>query len=59
MTWHLHEQRLRAHLPDVLLRPKVERFGAFDLSDLPGLVLAGVAEAERQLARLTAITRAT
>lgn len=57
MTWCLHEQRLRAHPPDVLLRPKVEHCGVFAFGDLNGLVLAGASEAEHQLAGLTAITR--
>jgi NTE family protein len=56
ITWYLHEQRLRTHPPDVLLRPKVERCQAFHFGDLRGLVLAGIAEAERHLAELEAIT---
>lgn len=57
MTWNLHEQRLRVHPPDVLLRPEVAHYGAFDFSDLSGPVLAGVEEAERQLARLKYMAR--
>ena len=57
ITWHLHEQRLQTHPPDVLLRPQVESYPAFRFGDLRGLVLAGIAEAERQLAELEALTR--
>jgi NTE family protein len=57
ITWNLHKQRLRTHSPDVLLRPQVSRHQAFHLGDLSGLVLAGVVEAERQMAALEAISR--
>jgi NTE family protein len=52
MAWHIHEQRLAAHPPDVLLRPDVAGYGSLDFKDLKGPLQAGVAEAERQLAAL-------
>ena len=49
MAWHIHEERLAAHPPDVLLRPDVAGFGSLDFKDLEGPLQAGVAEAERHL----------
>lgn len=55
MAWHIHEQRLAAHPPDVLLRPDVAGFGSLDFKDLEGPLQAGVAEAERHLAAMKAL----
>lgn len=55
MTWHIHQGRLAAHPPDVLLRPEVEGYGSLDFRELEGLLLAGVAEAERHLRELKAL----
>lgn len=53
MAWHIHKERLSAHPPDVLLRPKVKGYGSLDFSDLSGPLLAGAAEAERHLTELS------
>jgi len=55
MAWHIHKERLSAHPPDVLLRPKVEQYGSLDFKELRGPLLAGVAEAERHLVELKAL----
>ncbi|MEW5957173.1 MAG: patatin-like phospholipase family protein [Chloroflexota bacterium] len=55
MTWYLHQQRLTAHPPHVLLRPAVQDYGSLDFKDLDGPLLAGRAEAERHLAELRAL----
>lgn len=55
MTWHLHQQRLAAHPPHVLLRPEVSSYGSLDFKDLHGPIQAGRLEAERQLAELKAL----
>jgi NTE family protein len=55
MSWHIHQERLSAHPPDVLLRPKVEQYGSLDFKELRGPLLAGVAEAERHLEELKAL----
>jgi hypothetical protein len=59
MTWHLHQQRLAAHPPHVLLRPEVSSYGSLDFKDVDGPRQAGVAEAERYLAELKALTVST
>lgn len=56
MTWHLHEQRLAAHPPDVLLRPAVERYGSLDFTDIEGPLQAGVEETERHSEAIRALT---
>jgi NTE family protein len=45
MAWHLHEERLAAHPPDVLLRPEVHNYGSLDFNDIQGPYLAGRLEA--------------
>ena len=55
MTWHLHQQRLIAHPPDVLLRPAVDRYGSLDFKDVTGPIQAGVEAAERHLEELKAL----
>ena len=55
MAWHIHRERLLAHPPDVLLRPKVEHYASLDFKDVRGILLAGTAEAERHLAELKAL----
>jgi hypothetical protein len=55
MAWHIHQERLLAHPPDVLLRPKVEQYASLDFKELRGPLLAGVAEAERHLVELKAL----
>jgi predicted acylesterase/phospholipase RssA len=59
MTWYLHQQRLAAHPPHVLLRPEVSSYGSLDFKDVDGPRQAGVAEAERYLAELKALTVST
>ncbi len=55
MAWHIHQERLAAHPPDILLRPKVERYGSLDFRELDGLLLAGAAEAEHHLPHIKAL----
>jgi NTE family protein len=55
MTWYLHQERLAAHPPDVLLRPNVDDYGSLDFRDVDGPVQAGVEEAERHLPALQAL----
>ncbi len=55
MAWHIHRERLLAHPPDILLRPKVEHYGSLDFRDVRGILQAGTAEAERHLAELKAL----
>lgn len=52
MTWHLHQQRLAAHPPDILLRPDVDHYGSLDFKDMTGPIEAGKIEAERQMESL-------
>ena len=54
-TWYLHQQRLAAYPPHVLLRPKVHDYGSLDFKDVAGPIKAGQAEAERYLAALKAL----
>jgi len=54
-TWYLHQQRLAAHPPDVLLRPEVHDYGSLDFKDLEGPLEAGRAEGERYLTELRAL----
>ncbi|MEQ8677889.1 MAG: patatin-like phospholipase family protein [Aggregatilineales bacterium] len=42
MAWHVHEERLQAHPPDVLLRPGVENYGSLDFTDIDGPLEAGI-----------------
>ena len=55
MTWYLHQQRLTAHPPDVLLQPAVNEYGSLDFKDVDGPMQAGVVEAERYLEELRAL----
>lgn len=55
MTWYLHQQRLAAHPPHVLLRPEVSDYGSLDFKVLDGPIQAGVVEAERHLSELKAL----
>lgn len=56
MTWYLHEQRLRLHPPDVLLRPDVGDYGSLDFTDLEGPLAAGRLEALRHIEKIKALT---
>ncbi|MEM7348160.1 MAG: patatin-like phospholipase family protein [Chloroflexota bacterium] len=55
MTWHLHQERLATHPPDVLLCPDVGRYGSLDFKDVTGPFDAGIIEAERHLPQLKAL----
>lgn len=55
MTWHLHQQRLDAHKPDVLLRPAVDDYGSLDFRDIRSPILAGIVETERHLPAIQAL----
>jgi NTE family protein len=57
MTWHLHQERLAASAPDVLLRPEVGHYGSMDFKDISGPLEAGRAEAERHLPQIRALLR--
>lgn len=54
MTWHLHQERLKAHPPHVLLRPPVGSTGSLDFSDTQGPYFAGVQEAQEHLGEILA-----
>lgn len=56
-TWYLHQQRLAAHPPDVLLRPDVGDYGSLDFKDLAGPLEAGRLEAERHLDALRGLIK--
>ena len=58
MAWYIHEERLSASPPDVLLRPEVANYGSLDFRDLSGPLQAGVEEAERRLPELRALVAA-
>ncbi|MFQ5341912.1 MAG: patatin-like phospholipase family protein [Anaerolineae bacterium] len=55
MAWYIHEERLSADPPDVLLRPDVADYGSLDFRDLSGPLQAGIVEAERRLPELKAL----
>lgn len=57
MTWYLHRQRLAAHPPHVLLRPRVGDYGSLDFKDINGPIQAGIDEATRHLAGLKALAQ--
>ncbi len=57
LLWYVHQQRLAAHPPDVLLRPNVSDYGSLDFRNLEGPLLAGKAEAERHLEEIRALLR--
>lgn len=52
VTWYVHRQRLAAHPPHVLLRPKVDHVVSLDFRDIESLIQAGVDEAEQHLDQL-------
>lgn len=54
-SWYLHQQRLAAYPPHVLLCPAVHDYGSLDFKDVAGPIQAGQAEAERHLAALRAL----
>lgn len=49
MASHVHEERLAAYPPDVLLRPAVEDYGSLDFTDVEGPLQAGRDEAQHNL----------
>ena len=55
MAWHVHEERLRANPPNVLLRPDVENYGSLDFSDIDGPLIAGRRAAEAHLQAIKAL----
>jgi NTE family protein len=55
MASYLHEARLEAHPPDVLLRPDVSHYGSLDFKDVQGPIQAGVTEAERLIDEIRAL----
>lgn len=58
MSCYVHEARLSAHPPDVLLRPGVGHYGSLDFKELEGPLQAGIDEAERRLPELRALVSA-
>ncbi len=52
---YVHEQRLAAHPPDVLLRPDVWDYGSLDFRDIEGPLRAGQIEAERHIEALRSL----
>lgn len=57
MAWHVHEERLRTHPADLLLRPKVENYGSLDFTDIEGPLTAGREIAEAHIDDLRAIVQ--
>jgi NTE family protein len=55
IAWYVHEERLAAHSPDVLLRPEVEDYGSLDFRDVQGPLAAGIVAAERRLPEIRAL----
>lgn len=55
MTWHLHEERLKANPPHVLLRPPVGETGSLDFSDTQAPYFAGIQEAQQHLGEILAL----
>ena len=55
MAWHLHEQRLKAHPPHILLRPSVSGYGSLDFTDVAGPLEAGRIEATNYLHEIQAL----
>jgi NTE family protein len=55
MTWHLHQQRLAAHPPHLLLRPPVDSYGSLDFKDVHGPLQAGRIEAEAHVEDIRAL----
>lgn len=55
ITWHLHQKRLAAHPPDILLRPAVGDYGSLDFKDIEGPIQAGAVVAEQHLSKLKAL----
>lgn len=55
ITWHLHQTRLDAHRPHVLLRPAVDSYSSLDFKDLNGPLQAGIAAAERHIDAIRAL----
>lgn len=54
MAWNMHESRLQAHPPDVLLRPPLDS-GSLDFKDMQGPYFAGLQEAESHLKEILAL----
>ncbi len=55
MTWYLHQERLAAHPPDVLLRPNVDDYASLDFRDVDGPIQAGIEAAEQHVGALRAL----
>jgi NTE family protein len=55
MTWYLHQERLAAHPPDVLLRPNVDDYASLDFRDVDGPIQAGIEAAEQHVGTLRAL----
>lgn len=58
MTWHLHEQRLKADPPHVLIRPPVGNTGSLDFTDIQYPLQAGKDSAQAQLDEIKALVAA-
>ena len=59
MAWHVHEERLQNHPPDILLRPNVHNYGSLDFTDTQGPYIAGRLEAEAQIDNIKALLNMT
>lgn len=58
MTWHLHEQRLKADPPHVLIRPPVGNTGSLDFTDIQYPLQAGKDSAQAQLDEIKTLVAA-
>ncbi|MFW5708667.1 MAG: patatin-like phospholipase family protein [Chloroflexota bacterium] len=56
MTWYLHQSRLKAYPPDVLLVPEVAEFASLDFKDIDTLIESGRIAAEQQIDQIRALT---
>jgi len=57
MAWHVHQERLEAHPPHILLRPNVDNYGSLDFTDVDGPLVAGRKCALEQIDKIRALVR--
>jgi NTE family protein len=55
MTWHVHQERLKAYPPDILIRPAVDEYSSLDFKDIKGPIMAGRQATENQLPAIKAL----
>lgn len=55
LAWRMHENRLQAHPPDLLLRPALGNAGTMDFSNLQSPYYAGIEITEKHLPQIRAL----